>query len=75
MSVTAKTAWWSATTSWPLATAIATVAPGRGFSHMVLITWTPPLTLPRPHLITWAPAGGLRKCTALSYCTPCIETI
>jgi hypothetical protein len=26
----------------------------------------------RPPPIIWAPAGGLRSCTAWSYCTPCI---
>jgi hypothetical protein len=32
----------------------------------------PPLEATVPDIITCAPAEGLRKCTAQSYCTPCM---
>jgi hypothetical protein len=42
-----------------------------GYTNMdPYLLWKP--TCPPPPLIIWAPAGGLRKSTARSYCTPCI---
>jgi hypothetical protein len=67
----AKTAWWSAGTSWHLYAAIATTILWGTF-QIWLYQHRPPREQIHPPLIIWAPAEGLRKCTARSYCTPCI---
>jgi hypothetical protein len=72
-SVMAKTAVRSAATSWCLAVVIANAAFVGDFLHTLYTNMFPQILWrqSRPPPIIWAPAEGLRKCTARSYCTPC----
>ncbi len=59
--------------SWRFAAAIATSSlNGRLFTYgYTIMSRTFLWKQPHPFLIIWAQAGGLRKCTARSYCTAC----
>jgi hypothetical protein len=61
-------------TSWHLAAVIANAAFVGDFYNLVYTNMFPHILWrqSRPLPIIWAPAGGLRKCTARSYCKPCM---